>query len=485
MPTTPLTPSGCLAGRLLLLAMAGCLSACAHQAPIPPGITDIPHTHLQDDPSLPAQAMPAKWWQQFHDPQLDALMEQAMSGNLDLQMAAARVSASRAQAGIADAASQPQLGAQAGYSRNANSAHSPLVRLGAPTSAFDLWQVGLESSWELDLWGYLQHQQQAAKASADAAYFGAQATRVAVLANVAQQYLLLRHSQRAMALNKQLLQLSQQQNKLLHSRLTEGLIGAATVEQAQARTAQLQARQETLSEQTARLRNALGLLLGRTPGELDQQLGQASSLPLPPDRLPVGLPSSLARNRPDIRQAEAGLRAALATVAAAQADFYPRLTLSAGLESLAFNGHDLGMWNSRQFSFGPSLYLPLFTGGRLQQTLALTQAQQQEAAIRYRQTVLQAWHEVDDAAQALHSRRASLQQQETAAAQYQLAEQHAGRAHAEGASSQLEWLQAQAASTESQLALNDARAAVSQSMVALYRSLGGNWPEDKVETAHD
>ncbi|WP_089084748.1 efflux transporter outer membrane subunit [Aquitalea magnusonii] len=485
MPSSPFPLPGRLSGRLLLLALASCLSACAHQARIPSVLPDTPRTHLQDDPTLPSQPLPAKWWQLLQDPQLDALMEQAMAGNLDLQLAASRVAASRAQAGLADAASQIQLGAQAGYNRNANSAHSPLVRLGAPTRPYDLWQVGLQSSWELDLWGYLQQQQRAAQANAQAAYFGAQATQVAVLANVAQHYLLLRHSQRAATLNSQLLQLSQQQSKLLQSRQAQGLIGAAPLERAQALTAQLQAKQQALTLQTARLCNALALLLGRNPGELDQQLGAASSLPLPPDRLAVGLPSSLAHNRPDILQAEASLHAALANVAAAEADFYPRLTLNAGLESLAFNGHDLGMWNARQFSFGPALYLPLFNGGRLQQTLALTQARQQEAAIRYRQTVLQAWHEVDDAAQALHSTRASLQQQQAALAQYQQAEQHARHAYAEGLSSRLEWLEAQAATTERQLALNDARAAVSQSMVALYRSLGGNWPEDKAEAAHD
>jgi NodT family efflux transporter outer membrane factor (OMF) lipoprotein len=467
-----------------VLALTTGLAGCAQPERFQTAAIATPDTHLQHDPALSASAMPAKWWQQLHDPQLDRLMEQAMQDNIDLQLAATRVAASRAQAGMVESASQPQLGMQAGYSRNANSAHSPIVRLGASTRAYDLWQLGLQSSWELDLWGHLRQQQAAARASAQASAYGEEATRVAVLANVAQHYLLLRHNQRAASLNHQQWQLASQQAALTASRERNGLQSKAVVERADASLAQLQARQETLEQQSSSLLNALALLLGQPPGALDQQLGHAGALPLPPDTLPVGLPSTLARQRPDILQAEAQLHAAVAGVAAAEADFYPRLTLSGGLESLAFNGHDLGMWNARQFSFGPSLYLPLFNGGRLRQSLVLSQVQQQQAAIHYRQTVLNAWHEVDNAVQALHSTRAVLIQNTLALQQYGNNSRHARHAFEQGSSSKLEWLQAQSAELEVQMAQADARTAVSLSMVALYRALGGNWPTSATEAAH-
>lgn len=484
MPSSPFPPPATFGRCLLLLALASGLAACAQPDRFQPPLTATPDTHLAHEPALSTAIMPAKWWQQLHDPQLDALMEQAMQDNIDLQLAATRVAASRAQAGLVEAASQPQLGMQAGYSRNANSAHSPIVRLGASTRAYDLWQVGLQSSWELDLWGHLRQQQNAARASAQASAYGAEATRVAVLANVAQHYLLLRHGQRAASLNHQQWQLASQQRALLASRERNGLLGKAAVERADAALAQLQARQENLERQNSALLNALALLLGQPPGSLEQQLGQASALPLPSDTLPTGLPSTLARQRPDILQAEAELHAAVAGVAAAEADFYPRLSLSGHLESLAFNGHDLGMWNARQFSFGPALYLPLFNGGRLRQSLALSQVQQQQAAIHYRQTVLNAWHEVDDAAQAWHSAQAVLIQSTLALQQYGSNSHHARRAYEAGSSSKLEWLEARSAELERQLAVDDARAAVSQSMVALYRALGGNWPASTVKATH-
>ena len=167
----------------------------------------------------------------------------------------------------------------------------------------------------------------------------------------------------------------------------------------------------TLEQQEAQTINALSLLLGQPPNALRAELATAKPIPPVPPRVPVGLPSELARRRPDIRQAEAQLHAATADIGVAEANFYPSLTLtgSFGLQSLQFkNAFNL---NSKQYALGPGLTIPIFEGGQLRSTLQLRKAQQQEAAVNFQKTVLQAWHDVDNALtayQAEQSRRDEL-----------------------------------------------------------------------------
>ena len=145
------------------------------------------------------------------------------------------------------------------------------------------------------------------------------------------------------------------------------------------------------------LMNALALLLGERPRALDAQLGGNLPLPSLPTSVPVGVSSELAHRRPDIRRAEAQLHAATASIGVAKADFYPRVSLRGRFGVEAFESGDFDIWASRFFTVGPTVYLPIFQGGRLTASLALSESRQRTAALAYRQTVLRAWHEVDDA----------------------------------------------------------------------------------------
>jgi NodT family efflux transporter outer membrane factor (OMF) lipoprotein len=204
-------------------------------------------------------------------------------------------------------------------------------------------------------------------------------------------------------------------------------------------------------------------------------LGAARPLPSVPVSVPLGLTSELARRRPDILRAEAQLHAATAAIGVAKADFYPRVGLKGRFGFEAFDSGDLASWDSRFFSVGPTVYLPIFEGGRLTQRLALNEAGQKAAALAYRQTVLRAWHEVDNALDAWAAGQQQHAELQVAYEQSRQALHIAERRYREGADDYLAVLTAQRSLLASQTSLNDSATGVTLALVNLYKSLGGGW----------
>ena len=196
-----------------------------------------------------------------------------------------------------------------------------------------------------------------------------------------------------------------------------------------------------------------------------------------PPRVPVGLPSELARRRPDIRQAEAQLHAATADIGAAKADFYPRLTLSGSVALQATQIKNLG-FSAGTYSFGPSLTVPIFEGGRLRGTLQLREAQQQEAAVNYQRTVLQAFTEVDNALIAYAAEQRRRDRLAEQVAQSRRAFSLAQSQYRQGVTDFLQVLTAQRTVLAAEQQLSDSTATVSANLVALYTRLGGGWEAD-------
>lgn len=462
---------------VLLLALSACMSAGQIQTPS----LDSPNAALQaraqtlaEQKTLNEDALPAQWWQLFNDEQLSTLQAQAARSNLDLQTATLRIAESRAQLGLANAGRMPQLGANASYARSALSENSPMVKLGAPTQATDLWTLGAQASWELDLWGYHQQLSEAAQARLQASEFGMQSVKVSVAGEVARHYLLLRGVQAKEQISEQNKQIALDMLRLLESQARNGIATQSDLASVRADIAGIDARLAQQHQQSQALKNALAMLLGQPPRELDQSLRQAE-LPAMPKRLPIGVSSELARQRPDILQADAKLRAAVADIGAAKADFYPRISLIGGIGLQALDFADWGDGGSRFFSLGPTLHLPIFEGGRLQSKLALSETRQQLATIDYQKTVLRAWHEVDDALTAYVTEQKRHQQLQIAVTQNQTALHVAQRAYQEGTQSFVSVLLAQRAVLASQSELADCATAAALSVVSLYRALGGGW----------
>jgi len=452
--------------------------------------------------SMPsAQPVDPEWWSAFNDPVLTGLIRRAGSGNFDVRVAAARLAQSRAQRGVTAASLYPQLngntsatrqkvskegatslfsGGSGGTTPGAASNGLAGAQGGAIPSrggipAFDLFQGGFDASWELDLWGRVRRGIESADASVEASREAQRAALVSTVSEVARNYIQLRGTQDNLRISRANLQSAQESANLTEARSRGGLATDLDVATARAQVESTAAALPLLEQQAAQGINAIGLLLGMPPAALQGELSPPAPVPPVPPSVPVGLPSDLLRRRPDIRQAEAQLHAATADIGVAQADFYPRITLSGSVSLQATQLKNLGNIAAAAYSFGPSLTIPIFEGGRIRRTVELREAQQQEAAINYQRTVLQAFTEVDNALLAYaaeQQRRARLQAQ---AVQGRRALGLAQSRFRQGVSNFLDVLTAQRTVLEAEQQLADSTATVSQNLVALYKALGGGW----------
>jgi NodT family efflux transporter outer membrane factor (OMF) lipoprotein len=438
------------------------------------------------------------WWRRFNDPVLDDLVERASAENLDVLAATARLAQSRAQRGIAASDLFPQVNGNTSYTRQRPSERGVFSLLGGgsqPSQAnglsgrqggvpsqssvgdFDLFQGGFDASWELDLWGRVRRSVESADAALEASGEARRATLLSTVAEVARDYLQLRGTQETLRITRDNLAAAQETSALTRSRSRAGLASELDVANADGQVEANAAQIPSLEQQEAQSINQIGLLLGLPPAALAAQLSPPRPVPPVPPDVPVGLPSELARRRPDIRQAEAQLHSATADIGVAQADFYPKVSLSgsASLQSLQLK--DLGDWAARTYSVGPSITVPIFEGGRLRRTVELRQARQQEAAIGYRRTVLQAFTEVDNALLAYgheQRRRERLVRQVDIARRALSLAQNSFR---QGISDFLQVLTAQRTVLQAQQQLAESTTNVSTNLVALYKALGGGWQD--------
>lgn len=460
-----------------LLSLGGCVTGPDFRTPETPLAAHWANTPSQSGHSGTVESpVDMRWWDSFGDAQLSALVREAQTRNFDLQMAASRLEQSRAMRRQVAADTLPAVDGSAGYSRSRNSQrglNDPSGKEGK--QAFNLWNGGLGISWEADLWGRVKRSVEVADASVQMAEEDRHAVQLLVIVQTAQDYIELRSTQQGLAVVEQNLHIAQRSLELTRLQLKEGVATDLEVSEAAAQVAEIQARLAPLQQHSAQLINALSLLLAREPRALQAQLSTPANVPSYTATVPIGLPSELAERRPDIRRAQAQLHATTAAIGVAEADFYPRITLSGNMGFQALQLSDLGSWGSRSFAFGPGVSVPLFEGGRLKGALQLQEGRQQEAGIGFQKTVLRAWHEVDDALvayQANQRRRDSLLQ---AVAHNQRALDSVHQQYTQGTVDFLNVLTVQNALLANQAALVDSTAQVSLSLVDLYGALGGGW----------
>ncbi|MFJ4371845.1 efflux transporter outer membrane subunit [Pseudomonas japonica] len=462
---------------LLGVVLAGCTLGPDFQRPDSQAPRQWAPLQGETAPSQ-AQAEPleARWWESFDDARLSALIQRVAQNNLDLRMASARLVQSRALRSSIAAEQTPALDLNAGYSRARNSAEGLNDPSGnAGRKAYNLWQGDLVAGWELDLWGRVRRQVEAADASVEVAENDRRGVLLALLAETAGDYIQLRAVQHTLAVTRDNLKVARHSLELSNDRQAQGVATRLDVAQASAQVASIEARLPTLEAREADLLNALALLAAEPPRSLQNELLAPAELPAPQQRFAIGVPSELAERRPDIRQAEARLHAATASIGVAKADFYPSIRLSGNLGFQAMQLSDFGAWDSRRFAIGPQISLPLFEGGRLSGVLELREAQQQEAALNYRQVVLRAWHEIDDVLRLYNASQLRRDHLAEAVQQNRIALETAQRQYVEGAVDFLNVLSVQSALLASEEQWIDSSAAVSQALVGLYKALGGGW----------
>ena len=411
-----------------------------------------------------------EWWRDFGDPELDRLITEALRENQTLKGALARVEQARALTGEARASFLPMVAATGLVSRE-NTSETTTNRF--PNSLTTAYRLPLTLSWELDLFGRVRRLNEGARARFLATKDLAEATRLAVSAETASAYFALAATDEEARIVASTLELQTEMLSLVTARRDAGRASDLAVEQARLAVSVSQADLAAVANRRSALKNGLAVLLRQTAPafEIGDRTQHTSSLP----PIPVGLPSELLMRRPDVAAAENNLKAANAQIGVAKSAFFPAISLtgSAGYASAEID--DLFLHDSRAWSIGPSIYLPLFQGGRNRANYQRSQAAYEEAVAGYRQNILTALREVQDALTASQRLWEQSEAIARAVASAREVRELAEERYLVGGTSYLEVIDAQrtALTVERSAATLTGQRLITR--VALIRALGGGW----------
>lgn len=452
------------------LGLALLLQGCAHRAPVAsetPGAA-LPVAWNAPLPAgvavLPQADDLARWWERFGDPQLSALVAQALQAHPSALSAQAALRQARAQARVQAAGMLPDVSLSGSAQRS---------RSGGQTG--NSFQVGLDAGWEPDLFGRLDAGVQASEADARAAQASLEQVHVSLSAEVALQYISLRSLQQRLAIAQRNLETQQQTLQITDWRVQAGLATSLVAEQARAAAEQTAAQVPQLQASLAQARHALAVLTGQAPAALDAALAAPQAVPQPSQALALDIPADTLRQRPDVRVAQERVQAALARVSQADAARYPSLRLSGSLGLRALTLGAMGDSASLVHSLLGSVAVPLFDGGATQAQVQVQQAALEQARQAYQLAVLTALKEVEDALVALQgeaARLAHLQQAAQAAGNAALLAQ---QRYASGLIDFASVLETQRTQLATQDALATSQANLGSNHVRLFKALGGGW----------
>ena len=417
----------------------------------------------------------SQWWTIFRDPELNSLIERAVQSNLDLRIAEARIREARAQRVVVAAAYYPEIDVAGDYARSRDSLNAGGSAANSVPEGVNLYQVGFDASWEIDVFGGVRRAVEAAVADIAVAEENRRAVLVTLLAEVARNYLEVRGSQTRLAVAEKNIFTQHQALEIAKARYEAGLSSELDVAQAKAQLATTQAGVPLLETSMRQAIHQLGVLLGQPPESLLEELLATATIPGGPPAVPAGLPSELLRRRPDIRQAEQELAAATARVGVATANLFPRFFLTGAVGQASLDSSDIFEASSRYWSVGPTVTWPVFTAGRLRAQVAVQNAREEQAAIRYEKTVLTALKDVEDALIAYSKEQATRDAFLQAVKANRQASDIANELYSRGLVDFLNVVVTQRAQYNTEDALAQSAQRVSSNLVALYKALGGGW----------
>jgi len=445
---------------LVVFAVVGCTVGPNYRPPAP-GALSVPDTYYQR-PAGTAPADLAQWWNQFDDPLLTRLIDDATAGNLDLAVASARLTQARESLVQARAGLVPTVTGSAGAGRNFG-----------PGNDRSSFSIGADAAWEADLFGRIRRGIEASRADAESVYYDREALRVAIAAEVATNYVDARLAQERLAIARDTLANANDNLQIATWRRQAGLVSSLDVEQARASQAQTAASIPNIENSFASATYRIAVLTGRAPGALTGELSVAKPIPKGPRDVAVGIPADTLRQRADIRSAERSLAAATARIGVAEAQLLPDLRLTGNIGTSAFSVG--GLFNAITGGIFSSLSQTLFDGGRLRSQLRAQRAATEAALATYHQSVLTSLEDVENALLAL---RAARERQVQFAIALQAASNSALLARTEYRSGLTDFQQL----LEAERTLLSARDGVAGSrgdealaLVQLYRALGGGW----------
>jgi outer membrane protein, multidrug efflux system len=459
-----------LAASLCLLPLSSCTVGPDYVRPSAP---EQSSWKGRSNPST-ARALPSAWWRVFKDAELNQLEEQAIAASQDLHIAVARVTEARAFARVAKADQYPSLTAGGSYSRNRASANSPEFPDGAPRPALESndYRASFDLSYELDLWGRVRRNTEAANADAQSAASDMQVVLLTLTADVARNYCQLRSLDSEKSVLESTIAMRRDEVHLQKTRAQGGLNNALDETRAQSELATAEADLQSIVRQRSQVEHALAVLCGKPAGEF---MVRANPSNVPPPHIPVGLPSSLLQRRPDIAKAEQQMQASNARIGVAKAAFFPTISLTG---SAGFASADLGSflnWPSRMWSAGPGIHLPIFDGGKNKANLGAATARYEQSVAHYRGVILQSFREVEDALSDLRT----LAEQTAAAERAVTASQETASLAAEryrtGLTNYLDVVDARRAVLQAERQDRQLRGQQAVSTILLAKALGGGW----------
>lgn len=420
------------------------------------------------------------WWQSFGDTELDSLVARAVAGNYDLKIATERVAEARATRGVAVSGYFPQVDAAATANRAREVLVAPVPGAGSASPkpvAFETnnYRGQFDASWELDLFGRIRRGVEAASADVAASEQDRRNVLVTLLGDVGRNYADLRGFQARLMIAQKNITVAEDSVQLTRSLSQAGQATERDVAQAESQLESVRAQVPSLNSNIAASMHRLAVLIGEQPGALDVEIGEASPILVAPPNIPAGLPSDLLQRRPDIGRAESQLAAATARVGLAKADYFPTFTLLGTAGRQATELHDLRLGLGNFFSIGPTVSLPVFTGGRIRSRVAAQEAQMRQAAGAFQSAVLGALEETENALVNYANEQDRRDRLEAAVRANQTALDLANVQYRAGLTDFLTVLDSERDLYANEDLLAQSQTAISTDLVALYKALGGGW----------
>jgi NodT family efflux transporter outer membrane factor (OMF) lipoprotein len=428
-----------------------------------------------------------QWWRTLRDPELNSLIERAMENNLDLKIALDRLQQARLQLIVIGAQAVPQLNGGAGGGGGTGTDETKgraAQALRDGENSTGLRKIsgigGLDAEWEIDIFGKIARRVEAQSYTAEALKEARDWVYVVIAADVARLYFDLRARQESLEILYRDIDAARKVLDLAQTRLDRGLTNELDVLLAKRQVETLQAGVEPLKAQIAANQYAIAVVLGEYPAAIARELRRPGAVPRLPPRAPVGTPVDLLRRRPDIREAERFLAAAVADIGARTADLFPSVALTAGGGAQTGPRSGSGIPITWIGSIGPTLDAPILDFGALDAKIEIADYRAHELAAAYKQTILVAVQQVDEANASYQGFRQSLRSLDLALDAARQATKVATERYDRGLTDFLNVLDAE----RQQFALEQQRAEVvrlaGDSFVALYKALGGGWPPDEV-----
>lgn len=469
------TQHGHSARIALALAMAAIVSACAVGPSYErPAVSGPDAFVASDQAQFRSGEVEREFWKAFDDPQLTALIEEALEANHDIRIALARLREARALRGEARLDFAPTVTEQAAHVESRASERSVPAGSGFARDQ-DYYETSFDAWWELDFFGRVRRGVEAASAEVQAAEADVYSKQVSITAEVARNYFELRGAQARLEVAQRNAQNQQESVRLTTARLEAGRGTQLDVSRAQA---QLSATLGSIPDLEAQITSAtlrLAVLAGREPQSLMTQLAAHEDLPALPRTVNIGTPEMLLRRRPDIVAAERQLAASTARIGVAVADLFPRITFVGRWGFDAVDSSDLGNSASETYAFGPSIQWAAFDLGRVRQRIKQREAAADAALARYEQAVLRALEETDAS---LTSYAKALVKQEHLRASAEASLQAASLARVRfenGATDFLTVLDAERSALQAEDALAQSRTQTATALLAMYKALGGGF----------